>query len=140
MWTPLEEENNRPIAEINVTPLVDVMLVLMITFMITMPVLTYTIAIRLPSTNIHQLPTAEQNSLHLTIDKQGNYFISRQLVSTDKFASLLHNKIKNKEDPVLAISADEEVDYKYVAKALGIAQEAGVKKVGFVTKHEDSLP
>ena len=78
--------------------------------------------------------------MHLTIDKQGNYFISRQLVSTDKFASLLHNKIKNKEDPVLAISADEEVDYKYVAKALGIAQEAGVKKVGFVIRHEDSLP
>lgn len=139
MWIPSEEDSS-PIAEINVTPLVDIMLVLMITFMIAMPILTYTIAIQLPSVNLHQPPTADDNSLRLTIDKQGNYFIARQLVSTDKFASLVHNKIKNKEDPVLAISADEEVDYKYVAKALGIAQEAGIKKVGFVTKHEDSLP
>lgn len=139
MWIPSEEDSS-PIAEINVTPLVDIMLVLMITFMIAMPILTYTIAIQLPSVNLHQPPTADDNFLRLTIDKQGNYFIARQLVSTDKFASLVHNKIKNKEDPVLAISADEEVDYKYVAKALGIAQEAGIKKVGFVTKHEDSLP
>ncbi len=139
MWIPSEEDSS-PIAEINVTPLVDIMLVLMITFMIAMPILTYTIAIQLPSVNLHQPPTADDNFFRLTIDKQGNYFIARQLVSTDKFASVVQDKIKNKEDPVLAISADEEVDYKYVAKALGIAQEAGVKKVGFVTKHEDSLP
>lgn len=138
MWIPSEEDGS-PIAEINVTPLVDIMLVLMITFMIAMPILTYTIAIQLPSVNLHQPPTADHNYLRLTIDKQGNYFIARQLVSTDKFAALLHNKIKNKENLVLAISADQEVDYKYVAKALGIAQEEGVKKVGFVTKHEDSL-
>lgn len=139
MWILLEEDSS-PIAEINVTPLVDIMLVLMITFMIAMPILTYTIAVQLPGINLHQPPTTENNSLRLTIDKQGNYFIAKQLISADTFASFVHNKIKHKENPVLAISADEEVDYKYVAKALAIAQEAGIKKVGFVTKHENGLP
>ena len=109
MWIPLEEDGN-PIAEINVTPLVDIMLVLMITFMIAMPILTYTIAVQLPSISLHQPPTTENNSLRLTIDKQGNYFIAKQLISADAFASFVHNKIKHKENPVLAISADEEVD------------------------------
>ncbi|QRN41847.1 MAG: biopolymer transporter ExbD [Neisseriaceae bacterium] len=123
-------------AQINVTPLVDVILVLLITFMIAMPVLTYTISIDLPSTSLQDQSNSTEEPLRLSIDRHGDYFLNDTSISTEEFSTLAQEKSHNNQNVVLAISADETVDYKYVIEVLETAQKAGIKKIGFVTKQE----
>lgn len=129
-----EQEDEQVMAEINVTPLVDVMLVLLIVFMITMPVLTYTISINLPSTSIEDPVKQVEEPLRLTIDEQGKYFLSDKPLSLDEFSRIVESKVQANADTVLAISADKQVNYDFVVKALETAQKAGIKKIGFVTE------
>lgn len=131
-------DDDAPMADINVTPLVDVMLVLLIVFMITMPVLTHSIPLQLPTTS----QKAEQQKqdikpLTITIDKDGSYLVgaeSQQAVNLDAVKRSLHEVAKDKPDTVIAIAADKEVPYDFVAQVLDAAREAKLSKVGFVTK------
>lgn len=130
--------NDAPMADINVTPLVDVMLVLLIVFMITMPVLTHSIPLQLPTASENAQPKAEpKDPIRLTIDANGAYYLGvdgTQKQSLDVLTSNLQQAHEANEDVVLAIAADKEVSYDFVAKALDAAREAGISKVGFVTE------
>ncbi|MDO5068962.1 biopolymer transporter ExbD [Neisseria sp. Dent CA1/247] len=127
-----------PMADINVTPLVDVMLVLLIVFMITMPVLTHSIPLQLPtaSENVKQ-ETQPKEPLRLTIDADGAYLLGAEsttkLTLEEVTAKLKQAKADN-EDTILAIAADKSVEYDFVAQALHSAREAGIGKVGFITE------
>ncbi|SUA44438.1 ExbD protein [Neisseria zoodegmatis] len=127
-----------PMADINVTPLVDVMLVLLIVFMITMPVLTHSISLQLPtaSENVKQ-ETQPKEPLRLTIDADGAYLLGAEsttkLTLEEVTAKLKQAKADN-EDTILAIAADKSVEYDFVAQALHSAREAGIGKVGFITE------
>ncbi|OSI09586.1 ExbD/TolR family protein [Neisseria zoodegmatis] len=127
-----------PMADINVTPLVDVMLVLLIVFMITMPVLTHSIPLQLPtaSENVQQ-ETQPKEPLRLTIDADGAYLLGAEsttkLTLEEVTAKLKQAKADN-EDTILAIAADKSVEYDFVAQALHSAREAGIGKVGFITE------
>ncbi|MCV2508895.1 MAG: biopolymer transporter ExbD, partial [Neisseriaceae bacterium] len=81
------ESDTEPMAEINVTPLVDVMLVLLITFMIAMPVLTYTISIDLPGTSFEERNEPIEEPLRLSIDSQGGYFLNDTPISSEEFSA-----------------------------------------------------
>ncbi|MFV2029442.1 ExbD/TolR family protein [Neisseria sp. S1] len=130
--------DDSPMADINMTPLVDVMLVLLIVFMVTMPVLTHSIPLQLPeiSKNTEQ-ESPPKEPLRLTIDENGAYYLGAE---SDKKQDLqaLEAELKKAhavdKDTVLAIAADKKVPYDFVAKALNAAREAGVGKIGFIAE------
>ena len=133
-WDGHEES----MAEINVTPLVDVMLVLLITFMIAMPVLTYTIAIDLPTNTTQEKDNIQTEPLRLTIDRQGRYYLDKQEIELEDLNTVAKNRLSKNQDVILAVSADQGAEYKYVAEALIKAQKVGIKKIGFVS--EKTMP
>lgn len=132
--------DDAPMSDINVTPLVDVMLVLLIVFMITMPVLTYSIPLELPTASEKAAKEDKQqpkDPLRLSIDASGAYVVGgdsdTKVDLATVTAKLKEAKAKN-EDVIVAIAADKAVEYDYVNQALQAAREAGISKIGFVTE------
>lgn len=125
--------DNAVMSEINVTPLVDVMLVLLIVFMITMPVLTQSIPLQLPTANVAQQSEPKQ-IVRVAINSTGTY-IGDKLVSESELQHHFTQHFNQDKDTVVAISADVAVEYRHVVKVLESAQNAGLKKIGFVTTH-----
>lgn len=122
-------------ADINVTPLVDVMLVLLIVFMITMPVLTHSIPLSLPTQKAPNTDQTEPKApLRLAIDMDGNYMLGDQSVTLAQLRTNLSSQVQANPDVILAIAADKNVAYDYIAQVLAAARDAGLLKVGFVTK------
>ena len=120
-------------SEINMTPLVDVMLVLLIIFMVTMPVLTHSVRIELPQA----ASQPEQNPsppINLTIDAGGNYRWNDESVTQAALQARLTQVGQQAAPPALRISADKSARFEPVAQALAAAQQAGLRQVGVVTK------
>lgn len=130
--------DNQPMAEINVTPLVDVMLVLLIVFMITMPVLTHSIPLQLPtsSSGEHDKSIQPKEPLRLSIGMDGQYVLGTEQQTLDSLKQSLSQAIAENPDAVLAIAADKDVPYDFVAKVLDSAREAGLNKIGFVVEQQ----
>ncbi|HET7330496.1 biopolymer transporter ExbD [Dyella sp.] len=129
-------ESGSPMSEINVTPLVDVMLVLLIIFMITAPLMSHRITIKLPTANPHQEEkTPPPEVVDLAIKSDGSmYFQDNQNPITDvelkaQFATLANHS----PQPELQIRAAHDTEFKAVRKALGEAKDAGLVHVGFMT-------
>ena len=122
-----------PMAEINVTPFVDVMLVLLIVFMITMPVLTHSIPLQLPTASA-QSSNAPKEPLRLTINNEGLYRLGDRETSLPELSKVLIDAHEADAETVLAIAADKDVPYDHVAQALAAARDVGLSKVGFVTE------
>lgn len=132
-------DEDAPMSDINVTPLVDVMLVLLIVFMITMPVLTHSIPLELPTASEQAAKKDMQpkEPLRITIGSDGAYYIgadSANKITIENVAARLKEAKAENEDTIVAIAADKAVEYDYVNKALGAAREAGISKIGFVTE------
>ena len=130
--------DDAPMSDINVTPLVDVMLVLLIVFMITMPVLTHSIPLELPTASEKAAKEDKQQPKDpLRIDASGAYVVGgdsdAKVDLATVTAKLKEAKAKN-EDVIVAIAADKAVEYDYVNQALQAAREAGISKIGFVTE------
>lgn len=125
-----------PMADINVTPLVDVMLVLLIVFMITMPVLTHSLSLNLPVADAaaKQQPKSDVKPFDIAVNSSGQYSVgaeSSQIVDLDAVKVRLKAIAAQDPETVVAISADSQAAYEHVAKVLEAAQEAGLRKVGF---------
>lgn len=130
-----DSDDDAPMADMNVTPLVDVMLVLLIVFMITMPVLTHSIPIQLPTASESAKPKDEpKEPLRLAVDVNGKYFLGKEEMPLAQLGAALKEAKAKNEDLVLAIDADKDVAYDEVAQALNLAKDAGITKVGFVTE------
>jgi biopolymer transport protein ExbD len=123
----------RPMAEINVTPLVDVMLVLLIIFIITAPLLSGAIRLDLPN---EAAPTVEATpaTISLSIDGAGQAFWGMDPVTDDALRARLDAAAKQTPMPELHLRADKATRYERVAFVLAAAQQAGLVKVGFVTQ------
>ncbi len=139
-----EEQQDAPMSDINVTPLVDVMLVLLIVFMITMPVLTHSIQMNLPVANEtnSQLPEKIKDPINIAIDINGNYLIgaeSTEPIDLEAVKIRLQQIAAENKDAVIAISADKDAAYDHVIKLLETTRETGLSKVGFMMEVE-SLP
>jgi biopolymer transport protein TolR len=116
-------------ADINVTPMVDVMLVLLVVFMITAPMLTTGVAVDLPKTKAQQLPVSQTQPLVVTINKTGQVFVGTQDKSVD-FATLgpmLKEIVGNDLEKRVFVRADENAPYGSVAKVLALMQSVGIK-------------
>ncbi len=122
-------KSDEPLAEMNVTPLVDVMLVLLIVFMVTMPVMTHSLNVNLPSNQGSVTVQADQ-AMRLEVDANGSYRLNDQAVSADDLTSRLQQG--DVKEATLAISADKNVPYDHVARAISAARQAGISKFGLI--------
>lgn len=130
--------HHRALAEINITPFVDVVLVLLIIFMITAPLLQQGLPVQLPKASAPELERTPQD-LILTLDDKGHIFISdsRAPIPIEELASKLVATYQNKEKKDLLIKADRELRYGQVIEVMALAHNAGVERIGMITQTED---
>jgi biopolymer transport protein TolR len=120
-----------PMSDINMTPLIDVMLVLLVIFMIAAPLLVSSVQVDLPQASATKAPSAPQ-FLELTIDRAGAVYVQDVLQSSDGLASVLGSAAKRNADTELRLRADTSVPYGRVVEIMGVAQKAGLSHIGFV--------
>ena len=121
-------------AEINTTPLVDVMLVLLIIFLITIPVVNSSIAVNLPR-EPNQAREASPDNVIVTIDAQGAvYWFDTRLLERRDLAELLAKVAAMQPQPELHIRGDARADYEAVGQVVYAAQQAGLARIGFLTE------
>ena len=128
-----QDDTDEVMNEINVTPMVDVMLVLLIIFIITVPVLKNSVNIDLPRASSQPFD-AKPETIQLSVDAQGNYFWNATRTDDKDLVVLLKAAALKNPQPELHIQGDKSVRYERVAQALAAAQQAGIKKIGFVTE------
>ena len=129
-------QGSGPMADINVTPLVDVMLVLLIIFMVTAPILSYPIDIDLPQKSITPPPEVlnPPDPIKLRIDAAGQVFWNDNPVPMSALRSMMDAEVERDpgNQPVLQINANDDSDYGILAKVLATARNAQMQKIGFV--------
>ncbi|HEX8948662.1 MAG TPA: protein TolR [Dissulfurispiraceae bacterium] len=130
------QKNRAVMSEINVTPLVDVMLVLLIIFMVTAPLLQQGIDINLPKAKGKDLPPEER--IIVTIKKGGDIFMNNNPVSLDDMKKKLSSI--SKLNPNVFLKADSTVPYGRVVEVMGEIKETGIEKLGMITEPKVSLP
>ncbi|WP_395824854.1 ExbD/TolR family protein [Collimonas sp.] len=127
-------DEDEVIGTINTTPLVDVMLVLLIIFLITIPVVTHTIPVKLPNEFDEPYKTKPEN-INLAVNRQGDMFWNEQLVpNTAILLAKLKEVAVEVPQPELHIRGDQQTKYEYIGKAILTAQRAGIAKIGFITE------
>jgi biopolymer transport protein TolR len=124
---------NQPISEINMTPLVDVMLVLVVIFIITAPLLASSIRLDLPRTDAAR-PNEAPKFVTLVVDKSGQAFLNDQPVTPQVLAERLAASAARNPDTEVQLRADTTVPYGRVVELMGIAQKAGLNRIGFVAE------
>ena len=122
----------RPLAEINVTPLVDVMLVLLIIFMVAAPMMTAGVQVDLPQADAPRMEVDEQRIL-VSIDAQQQIFVGEDPVPFERLEDVLRHNARLQEERELFVQADETVPYGAVVRVLAVVRRAGVESLGLVT-------
>jgi len=125
----------RPLSEINVTPFVDVMLVLLIIFMVTAPLMQQGIDVDLPETTTQPLRVRDE-PLILTVKKDGKYYVGRKELPADMLREKLEAIFEGRDSKEIFLRADRKAPYGVVVKALAAAREAGASSLGMVTEAE----
>ena len=128
-----QDDTDEVMNEINMTPLVDVMLVLLIIFIITIPVMKHSVNIDLPRAT-NQPQDAKPQTVRLSVDAQGGYFWNETQVTDAQLLVQLKEQAAKNPQPDLHIRGDKAVRYERVAQAMAAAQQAGLKKIGFITE------
>ncbi|MGE0497098.1 MAG: ExbD/TolR family protein [Ramlibacter sp.] len=124
---------HQPMSEINVTPLVDVMLVLVVIFIITAPLLASSIRLDLPRSDAATASEAPR-FVTLVVDKSGRAFLNDQPASLAELARRLGEVATRNPDTEVQLRADEGVPYGKVVEVMGVAQKAGLNRIGFVAE------
>ncbi len=128
-----DESGHSLISDINVTPLVDVMLVLLIIFMVTAPMMTHGVKVDLPETESKSIKTQE-DPLILSITKKKEIFIENYKVELDDLGDKLGQIFANRAAKEVLLQADKSVSYGFVMTVMSQVKEAGITKVGMVTE------
>jgi len=121
------------LSQINVTPLVDVMLVLLIIFMVTAPMMQEGIDVNLPKVTAGSV-TASDEPLVVTIDRKGRIFLEKRKIADDQLGKKLTAIMKRKKERMVLLKADDRVPYGHVVKVMAEIRRAGIEKVGMVTE------
>ena len=130
---------SQPMSEINVTPLVDVMLVLVVIFIITAPLLASAIRLDLPKTDAAKAIDTPP-FVALVVDKSGQAFLNDRPVALDDLARQLTQTASRNPDTEVQLRADEAVPYGKVVEVMGVAQKAGLGRIGFVAEPAPAAP
>ncbi len=122
-----------PMSDINMTPLIDVMLVLLVIFMITAPLMTSSLKLDLPKTDAAQ-PSDSPQFIAVALDRDGRYFFGDEVLDEAAFAARVGAAAKRNAQTEVQLRADRGVPYGRVAELIGIVQKAGLTRIGFVTE------
>jgi biopolymer transport protein TolR len=127
------DKDTEPMGEINVTPLVDVMLVLLIIFMVTAPLLTQGVDVDLPDA---ASPPMQQNvePLVISISRKGDLFLQKNPIKLEQLAPRIKAIREQKKDLPVFIRGDAKTPYEHVARVMSLLSSAGIEKVGLVTE------
>jgi biopolymer transport protein TolR len=125
--------DRRVMADINVTPLVDVMLVLLIIFMVTAPMLTQGVDVNLPKASAKAMRSDEER-LVLTVDANSRIFIGKQPVEFNRLSPVLQQIVSQRTDRQVYFRADRSVPYGFVVKVIAEVRNSGIEKLGMVTE------
>ncbi|MYM29723.1 biopolymer transporter ExbD [Duganella sp. CY15W] len=125
--------NPGPMADINVTPMVDVMLVLLVIFILAAPMFTGSVQLELPKAQAPATPTAPAATVTLSIDGKGKIFWNNDPVAPDALTARLVEASRLDPQPELQLRADKDTRYEVVAQVMAAAQSNGLTKLGFVT-------
>ena len=128
-----QDDSDEMMAEINMIPFIDVMLVLLIIFIITVPVIKHAVNIDLPRASNEKLVDKPQN-VRLSVDASGAYYWNEAPIEDTDLAARLAQIAAMEPQPELHIRGDKAVRYERVATAMASAQRAGVRKIGFITE------
>ena|ERR1700712_336381 len=126
------QDNDEVLSEINVTPLVDVMLVLLVVFIVTAPLLTNSIPINLPKTE-SVAPVEQKDPLVVSIDDKGKLFINKDEIQPDLLETNLRSAKDKNADVRVQLQADNGVNYGEVARAMASIEKAGITKLSVIT-------
>lgn len=126
-------------SDINVTPMVDVMLVLLIIFMVAAPMLTAGVTVDLPETNAKPLPGKEE-VLAVSIDPKGDIYIQKEKIELDKLRGRLQAVAQENKDMRIFVRGDKGVDYGKVMQVIGEINGAGLTKVALVSETVGEMP
>ena len=129
-----DAEQEELVSEINVTPLVDVMLVLLTVFIVTAPLLMNAVKVKLPKASDEVAITVPKTA-HISITDGGDVFLDEKKLALPTLTTAL-NGLKQQQDPAVEIYADEHAEYGIVAKVLAAIQRAGISKFSFVMSPE----
>lgn len=132
----------KPMADINVVPFIDVMLVLLVIFMITAPLLTQGVKVDLPKTQAQALPDQKKEPLIVTVDSSGKYYLNiakkpTQAITPRVLANLVTKELKAQPANVkrqVLVRGDKSANYGNVLEAMALLQKAGAKSVGLITQ------
>ncbi|SAL18350.1 biopolymer transport protein ExbD/TolR [Caballeronia terrestris] len=134
-----KKPNGSPMAEINMTPLIDVMLVLLVIFIITAPLFTHAIRLDLPkvsSQSVRETP----DTVTLSIDDAGRLYWNDKPVTLDEMRARFADEGKRPAPPEIHLRASGATRYDVIAQVMGAAQQAGLDKIGFVTEPKGAKP
>jgi len=122
----------QPMSDINMTPLIDVMLVLLVIFMITAPLMASSLKLDLPKTDAGQ-PTDTPQFISVALDPQGRLYFGDDVVDVATFNTRVAEAARKNPQTEVQLRADQSVAYGRVAELIGLIQKAGLTRVGFVT-------
>ncbi len=128
-----ENDAGRPMAEINMIPLIDVMLVLLIIFIVTAPLLTHSIKINLPTATT-QTNLEKPDTVTLSIDAIGNLFWNDKNITDAQLQVNLADASRRNPQPELHLRAEKTTQYQKLAEVMAAARNAGMVKIGFITE------
>lgn len=126
-------------SDINVVPYIDVMMVLLVIFMVTAPMLTQGVSVELPQAAADPVDAQDQEPVIVTVDKEGLYYINiggdeQEPISTEELSSRIEKIMENPKQPLLLVRGDKDVNYEKVVTLMSIMQQAGASTVGLVTE------
>jgi biopolymer transport protein ExbD len=127
-----DNKQNAPMADINVTPMVDVMLVLLVIFIITAPLFTHAIKLDLPSAQSAAAPQKPE-TISLSINGEGKIFWNNDEINQADLAAKMAQEAQKNPQPELQLRADKSTRYEVIAQVMSAAQSNGMTKLGFVT-------
>jgi biopolymer transport protein TolR len=127
-------QGDAPMSEINVTPLVDVMLVLLVIFIVAAPIMAGRLALDLPRAQTPRAEAPAAAALAVALDAQGQWFLDDRPVSVDALREHLAETGRQRPDTEVQLRADSRVPYGQVAEFIGWAQAAGLSRMGFVAQ------
>ena len=120
------------VSEINMVPLIDVMLVLLVIFIITAPLLAHSIKINVPQVSAEQIQE-DPEVIDLAIDVSGNVFFNEQPIAVDALQARFASMASTKPQPEIRIRADQSTRYEVLAQVMAAARRGGMQRIGFVT-------
>ncbi len=130
-----QEGQQAPMSDINMVPLIDVMLVLLIIFMITAPLLTHSVKIDLPTAS-SEISNEEPETVTLAINEEGVMFWNNEIISREQLTLRLADAAAQDKQPELHLRADRDTRYQLLAEVMSLARQAGIQKMGFITQPE----